>query len=421
MNDTAGTVAAARHSGIKLDEVRFYTSGLTSTQVSALYNFGKGDIGNIGEFTTLPAKISGTTGTALSTTVTAAFPNANYEAVNLTPGLGINSATGEISGTPTVGGVGSITVIAKNAAGKRAVTTIPYDSNPTGPAFAFPTTSPASDHAVVMGEITHSGGEENVVDLFWGDNDGNQTLSNWDSNATPLGTGKEGFYGTTISGLTAGETYHYRLRSQGKLNPKGISGSNLNLWLDAADSSTLTLYSGRVSTWSDKSGNDNHATQSNSDYQPTLNNSVLNALPVIRFDGSNDVMTLSGDHALQTFFFVLNARDGNNFGGWDWPMGGWTSSGNKKHGLYLQVRAITLLREKMHLLTVVRPVLNILIFPLSQNINLLGLLSMPQLQEVTGKSVMVTLIGTATLPKLLPTRVLYPPFRSQKDRGLPRT
>ena len=330
MNDTAGTVTAARHSGIKLDEVRFYTSGLTSTQVSALYNFGKGDIGNIGEFTTLPAKISGTTGTALSTTVTAAFPNANYEAVNLTPGLGINSATGEISGTPTVGGVGSITVIAKNAAGKRAVTTIPYDSNPTDPAFAFPTTSPASDHAVVMGEITHSGGEENVVDLFWGDNDGNQTLSNWDSNATPLGTGKEGFYGTTISGLTAGETYHYRLRSQGKLNPKGISGSNLNLWLDAADSSTLTLYSGKVSTWSDKSGNDNHATQSNSDYQPTLNNSVLNALPVIRFDGSNDVMTLSGDHALQTFFLVLNARDGNNFGDWDWPMGGWTSSGNKK-------------------------------------------------------------------------------------------
>ena len=371
----------------------------------------------------------------------------------------------------------------------------PTTVTPLDPAFAFPTTSPASDHAVVMGEITHSGGEENVVDLFWGDNDGNQTLSNWDSKssrkptytvsnsllnnkssvssssengsigldlpstslqeifvvayykdgsdnsfdnyntlisgtgtngqyrimghsgssnwftgsdrlndggnfkngatsssnsalpmsatllrfassvartqtrgilyntqnadrgwiggvgqiiglsttsstsdrqkiegylATPLGTGKEGFYGTTISGLTAGETYHYRLRSQGKLNPKGISGSNLNLWLDAADSSTLTLYSGKVSTWSDKSGNDNHATQSNSDYQPTLNNSVLNALPVIRFDGSNDVMTLSGDHALQTFFLVLNARDGNNFGDWDWPMGGWTSSGNKK-------------------------------------------------------------------------------------------
>jgi hypothetical protein len=150
MNNTAGTIAAARHSGVKLDEVRFYSSGLTSSQVSALYNFGKGDIGNIGEFSTLPAKISGTKGTALSSTVTAGFPNAYYEAVNLTPGLGINSATGEISGTPTVGGVGSITVIAKNAAGKRAVTTIPYDSNPSGPAFSFPTLSPGSDHAVIL-------------------------------------------------------------------------------------------------------------------------------------------------------------------------------------------------------------------------------------------------------------------------------
>ena len=85
MNNTASTIAAARHSGIKLDEVRFYSRGLTSTQVSALYNFGKGDIGNIGDFATLPSKISGTTGTALSTTITAGFPNPYYEAVNLTP------------------------------------------------------------------------------------------------------------------------------------------------------------------------------------------------------------------------------------------------------------------------------------------------------------------------------------------------
>ena len=143
--------------------------------------------------------------TSLSTTIAAAFPNAYYEAVNLTP-LTINSATGEFP-YPTVGGVGSITVIARNAAGKRAVTTIPYDSNPSGPALSFPNISPASDHAVILGEITHSGGEENELDLFWGDNDGNQTLANWDSNATPLGSGKEGFYGTTISGLTAGQTY----------------------------------------------------------------------------------------------------------------------------------------------------------------------------------------------------------------------
>ena len=121
--------------------------------------------------------------------------------------------------------------------------------------------------------------------------------------------------------------------------PQGISG--LKMWLDAADSSTIfadsnfnTLATTSVGGWKDKSGNNNHATQSTSANRPVLNNSVLNSLPVIRFDGSNDVMTLAGDHALQTFFFVLNARDGNNFGGWDWAMGGWTSSGNKKHVIF---------------------------------------------------------------------------------------
>ena len=49
-NSTAGTFAVAGHSGIKLDEVRFYSTGLSLSQVSALYNFGKGDIGNIESF-----------------------------------------------------------------------------------------------------------------------------------------------------------------------------------------------------------------------------------------------------------------------------------------------------------------------------------------------------------------------------------
>ena len=109
-NSTANSVAVAGHSGIKLDEVRFYSSGLSLSQVSALYNFGKGDIGNIGEFSSIPVKISGSTGISLSQTISASFGNPYYEAVNLTPGLSINAATGEISGTPTVGGVGSITV-----------------------------------------------------------------------------------------------------------------------------------------------------------------------------------------------------------------------------------------------------------------------------------------------------------------------
>lgn len=44
--------------------------------------------------------------------------------------------------------------------------------------------------------------------------------------------------------------------------------SNLELWLDAADLSTVTLNGSNVSQWNDKSGNGRHATQSSASIQP---------------------------------------------------------------------------------------------------------------------------------------------------------
>ena len=48
------------------------------------------------------------------------------------------------------------------------------------------------------------------------------------------------------------------------------------LWLDAADASTITESGGKVSQWDDKSGNNNHLSQSNSSYQPQYNPTQLN-------------------------------------------------------------------------------------------------------------------------------------------------
>jgi hypothetical protein len=50
-------------------------------------------------------------------------------------------------------------------------------------------------------------------------------------------------------------------------NPKSLSG--LSLWLDGADSSTITLNGTAVSQWSDKSGNSRNATQGTALNQPT--------------------------------------------------------------------------------------------------------------------------------------------------------
>ena len=93
-------IAAAQHSGIKLDEVRFYDSALSSAEITHMYNYGKGDLAKVGGFSSVPTTISGTAGTALSSTVTANFPMPYIMHTTYPCGLSINSSTGEISGTP---------------------------------------------------------------------------------------------------------------------------------------------------------------------------------------------------------------------------------------------------------------------------------------------------------------------------------
>jgi len=60
------------------------------------------------------------------------------------------------------------------------------------------------------------------------------------------------------------------------------------LWLDGSDSSSVTLVSGKVSQWNDKSGNGHHAVQSSSSKRPTYDTAALNGLNLLYFDGSDD-------------------------------------------------------------------------------------------------------------------------------------
>jgi hypothetical protein len=62
------------------------------------------------------------------------------------------------------------------------------------------------------------------------------------------------------------------------------------LWLDANDSSMVIESGGAVSVWQDKSGNDYHFTQNDSERQPFYSSTSLAGLPAISFDGSNDYL-----------------------------------------------------------------------------------------------------------------------------------
>lgn len=60
------------------------------------------------------------------------------------------------------------------------------------------------------------------------------------------------------------------------------------LWLDAADSATVTTVSGNISQWNDKSGNNRNALQATAASRPTYAPNLLNGLPGVSFDGVSD-------------------------------------------------------------------------------------------------------------------------------------
>jgi hypothetical protein len=90
--------------------------------------------------------------------------------------------------------------------------------------------------------------------------------------------------------------------------------AGLQLWLDAADSTTLfdatsggslVAADGGVARWEDKSGNARHATQGTSANRPLRKTSVQGSKDVLRFDGSND--SLSIPSSTETFKFLHSA------------------------------------------------------------------------------------------------------------------
>jgi len=70
-------------------------------------------------------------------------------------------------------------------------------------------------------------------------------------------------------------------------NPKSISG--LKLWLDVANTSSLTFNGSTVSQVNDLSGNGFHATQGTANNQPTYQATGLNGKPTLYFDTTDSV------------------------------------------------------------------------------------------------------------------------------------
>ena len=219
---------------------------------------------------------------------------------------------------------------------------------------AMSVTQPSRETAVLTGVLNSTGGQNPTVKIRWGDEDRGTAVTPstaWDNEVTISTNQAAGTFSTTITIPNLEKVYYFRAiasnsggtvvsRSLGVLLPSAPVGvanlqgrwnfdgenandssgtgrhgtakklfspselSNMKLWLDAADASTITHSSNAVSQWNDKSGNGNHAIQSTSDKRPTT---ISNG---IQFDGSNDGFNLGNDisEANLNIFFVLHGH-----------------------------------------------------------------------------------------------------------------
>lgn len=93
----------------------------------------------------------------------------------------------------------------------------------------------------------------------------------------------------------------YRGSELQHFNPKAIPG--IESWWDASDASTITLDSGRVAEFADKSGNGRHAANSSSgSTQPTYVEAARNGRNVVRFaSASSQVLNVPSSTAMYNF------------------------------------------------------------------------------------------------------------------------
>jgi hypothetical protein len=94
-----------------------------------------------------------------------------------------------------------------------------------------------------------------------------------------------------------------------------MANRDSDLWLDAADSSTITIGTG-VSNWADKSGKGNHGTQATTSYQPAVSSALVNGLDIVSFAGDGDCINLptgflSGTTELTIFIVRAGIREYN--------------------------------------------------------------------------------------------------------------
>ena len=108
-------------------------------------------------------------------------------------------------------------------------------------------------------------------------------------------------------------------------------------WYDANDSSTITVNSGSVSQWDDKSGNGNHMEQGSFGNQPEWGQGAqINGLNVMHFTSTFDNMSKTGVSVDVSEGAILSVVESKQPG--DYPSGGWVESTDASDLLFCRMQ-----------------------------------------------------------------------------------
>jgi VCBS repeat-containing protein len=165
------------------------------------------------------------------------------------------------------------------------------DSDPDGPSALSVT---GFDTTATSGEVTNNG--DGTFD--YNPNGQFDTL-------TGGATATDTFTYTVFDGGTGSDTATVTVTiNSGTVAPGTApdSVSDLVQWLDADDGTTITDtgLDRDVDLWSDKSGQGNHASETTSGSQPSIDAAGINGRTAIGFDGSNDGLNVADDATLNT-------------------------------------------------------------------------------------------------------------------------
>ena len=151
------------------------------------------------------------------------------------------TTTYRITGTPSVGGNYKVSVLAQNPVfATHGILDLTVSST-AAQVTTSPPSSVTSGTANILGSVLQTGGQEPLVSLYWGDEDGGNVAGNWDNNFS-FGARGKGAIAHLVTGLSPSTEYYYSFSANNDNGGSGgVSWSNSSSFLTDANTTLPVL------------------------------------------------------------------------------------------------------------------------------------------------------------------------------------